>query len=101
MVGGPAPLLILFRPDHDRGGRPEHVPAEAGAHVRRPNLFRLGGVDLEEKTIEKPGDRCEVCGTKLTGVEIQAALESGGPALCSVHADEVVPVADEDDLAEP
>ncbi|HZO77231.1 MAG TPA: hypothetical protein VFB39_04250 [Solirubrobacteraceae bacterium] len=53
-------------------------------------------MDLEEKTIEKPGDRCEVCGTKLTAAEIQAALESGGPALCSVHADEVVPVAEDE-----
>ena len=65
------------------------------------NLFRLIRVDLEEKTIEKPGDRCEVCGTKLTAAEIQTALESGGPALCSVHADEVVPVAeDEADFGE-
>ena len=24
-------------------------------------------------------------------------MESGGPALCTVHADEVVPVGDEDD----
>jgi hypothetical protein len=53
-------------------------------------------MDLEEKTIEKPGDHCEVCGTKLTAAEIQAALESGGPALCSVHADEVVPVAEDE-----
>jgi hypothetical protein len=28
---------------------------------------------------------------------MEAALESGGPALCTVHADEVVPVAEEDD----
>jgi hypothetical protein len=53
-------------------------------------------MDLEEKTIEKPGDRCEVCGTKLTVVEIQAALETGGPALCSVHAEEVVPVTEDE-----
>jgi hypothetical protein len=56
---------------------------------------------LEEKTIERPGDRCEECGAKLTRAEIQAALESGGPALCSIHADEIVPVAeDEEDFAE-
>jgi hypothetical protein len=58
-------------------------------------------MDLEEKTIERPGDRCEVCGAKLTAAEMQAVMESGGPALCSIHADEFVPVAeDEDDFAE-
>jgi hypothetical protein len=55
-------------------------------------------MDLEEKSIESPGDRCEECGAKLTPAELQAAMESGGPALCSIHADEVVPVA-EDELA--
>ena len=65
-------------------------------HARAAHTSRLIPMDLEEKTIEKPGDRCEVCGTKLTAAEIQAALESGGPALCSVHADEVVPVADDE-----
>ena len=68
----------------------------SGAHARPANISRLTAMDLEEKTIEKPGDRCEVCGTKLTAAEIQAALESGGPALCSIHADEVVPVADDE-----
>lgn len=53
-------------------------------------------MDLEEKTIERPGDRCEECGAKLTAREIEAALESGGPALCSVHADEVVPLSEEE-----
>jgi hypothetical protein len=55
-------------------------------------------MDLEEKTIEKTGDRCEECGAKLTAAELQAAMESGGPALCSIHADDVVPVT-EDELA--
>ncbi len=54
-------------------------------------------MDLEEKTIEKPGDRCEECGAKLTRAEIQAAMESGGPALCTIHADEVVPVAEDEE----
>jgi hypothetical protein len=54
-------------------------------------------MDLEEKSIEKLGDRCEECGAKLTKAEIEAALESGGPALCTVHAEDVVPVADETD----
>ena len=54
-------------------------------------------MDLEEKSIEQIGDRCEECGAKLTPAELEAAMESGGPALCTVHADEVVPVSDEDD----
>jgi methionyl-tRNA synthetase len=53
-------------------------------------------MDLEERTIEHPGDRCEECGAKLTPAELQAVMESGGPALCSIHADEVVPVAEEE-----
>jgi hypothetical protein len=53
-------------------------------------------MDLEEKTIERAGDRCEECGAKLTPQEIEAAMESGGPALCSIHADEVVPVTEDD-----
>jgi len=54
-------------------------------------------MDLEEKSHDEIGDRCEECGAKLTQTEIEAALESGGPALCTVHAEEVVPVGDEDD----
>jgi methionyl-tRNA synthetase len=53
-------------------------------------------VDLEEQTLEHVGDRCEECGAKLTPRELQAALESGGPALCTIHADEIVPVAEEE-----
>lgn len=53
-------------------------------------------MDLEEKTIEKPGDHCEVCGAKLTEQELQTVLESGGPALCAIHADEIVPVAEDE-----
>lgn len=54
-------------------------------------------MSLEESSLERIGDRCEECGAKLTRAEMEAALESGGPALCTVHADEVVPVAEEDD----
>jgi hypothetical protein len=50
---------------------------------------------LEERTIEELGDRCEECGAPLTDAEQEAALESGGPALCSVHAAEAS-AADED-----
>jgi hypothetical protein len=48
-------------------------------------------MDLEEKTLEKPGDRCEECGAKLTAAELQAVMESGGPTLCSIHAAEDEP----------
>ncbi len=54
-------------------------------------------MDLEEKSLDQVGDRCEECGAKLTRAEIEAAMESGGPALCTVHADEMVPVGDEDE----
>ena len=54
-------------------------------------------MDLEEKSLDQVGDRCEECGAKLTTAELQTVLESGGPALCSVHAAEDEPglVADE------
>ena len=48
-------------------------------------------MDLEERTLEHLGDRCEECGAKLTPQEIQAAMETGGPALCSIHAAEDEP----------
>jgi hypothetical protein len=62
----------------------------------RTDLARLGAMDLEEKTLEEIGDRCEVCGAKLTPQELEAAMESGGPALCTIHADELVPLGDEE-----
>jgi uncharacterized protein with PIN domain len=52
-------------------------------------------MDLEEKSLDQVGDRCEECGAKLTPREIEAVMESGGPALCSIHADEIVPLDDE------
>jgi len=57
-------------------------------------------MDLEEKTLETVGDRCEECGAKLTERELQQVIESGGPTLCTVHAAEVVPVAEEDVVEE-
>ncbi len=51
-------------------------------------------MDLEEQTIEPVGDRCEECGAKLTEAELEAVLESGGPVLCTVHAEEIVPLDD-------
>lgn len=54
---------------------------------------------LEERTLETLGDRCEVCDAQLTREELQGILEAGGPVLCAVHADELVPVADDDESA--
>lgn len=51
---------------------------------------------LEERTIEELGEHCEVCGARLTEAELEAAFENGGPALCTVHASEVVELPDED-----
>jgi hypothetical protein len=53
-------------------------------------------MDLEEQTLEHAGDRCEECGAKLTPREMEAVLESGGPVLCTIHADEIVPVGDDE-----
>jgi hypothetical protein len=60
-------------------------------------------MDLEEKSLDQVGDRCEECGAKLTTAELQTVLESGGPALCSIHAAEDEPglVADEAGFTEP
>jgi hypothetical protein len=57
-------------------------------------------MDLEERTLETVGDRCQECGAKLTAEEMQAVIESGGPSLCKIHAAEVVPVAEEDPALE-
>lgn len=55
-------------------------------------------MELEEKTLEQVGDRCEECGAKLTQRELQQVLESGGPALCTIHAQEQVALSEEDAL---
>ena len=57
-------------------------------------------MDLEEKTLEKAGDRCEECGAKLTQRELEQVIEAGGPALCAIHAAEVVSVGEDGDLDE-
>ena len=58
-------------------------------------------MDLEERTLEDTLETtCSVCGAPLTQPEIEAARESGGPFLCSVHAAEELPadsVADDSD----
>jgi len=57
-------------------------------------------MDLEERSGVDPviERTCAECGTKLTDAEIRASLDTGGPFLCTVHANEEVAV-DED--AEP
>ncbi len=55
-------------------------------------------MDLEEHTLEKTGDRCEVCGVKLTAQELRSAMENGGPALCTIHATEAEPALEADEL---
>ncbi len=55
-------------------------------------------MDLEEHTLESVAERCEECGAKLTGREIELALERGGPSLCAIHAADVTPLGDEDPI---
>jgi hypothetical protein len=62
--------------------------------------IRLGLMDLEEHTLETVGEHCEECGAKLTEAELKTAMESGGPALCTVHAMEATPL-DPEALDEP
>ena len=54
-------------------------------------------MDLEvSEGTEQVAPRCEECGATLTPAELQTALESGGPALCSVHAAEAEALPDDD-----
>jgi hypothetical protein len=57
-------------------------------------------MELEPRTLEHASDRCEECGAKLTPREQELVLERGGPALCSIHAAEVVPVGEDADEEE-
>jgi hypothetical protein len=57
-------------------------------------------MDLEERTLETVGEHCEECGAKLTEAELKTAMETGGPALCTVHAIETTAL-DPDPLDEP
>jgi hypothetical protein len=57
---------------------------------------------LEEHTLPESFEgRCEVCGAELTQLEIEAAREENGPFLCSVHAAEELPAADDEPPGEP
>jgi hypothetical protein len=51
---------------------------------------------LEEHSLEPAIERtCAECGAKLTEAEIKDSLEANGPYLCTVHAQEQVPIDDE------
>jgi hypothetical protein len=52
-------------------------------------------MDLEERSLERVGERCEECGARLTKAELQAVLESGGPSLCAIHAAENAPLGED------
>ena len=54
-------------------------------------------MDLEERVGVDPviERRCAECGTTLTEQEIKASLDTGGPFLCTIHANEEVAL-DED-----
>jgi hypothetical protein len=54
-------------------------------------------MDLEEHSLDPVIERtCAECGTKLTQQEIQASLDSGGPYMCTIHAQEQVPIDEEE-----
>ena len=56
---------------------------------------------LEEHTLEPAIERnCVECGARLTEREIQDSLDAGGPYLCTVHAQEQVPIDEEPDALE-
>jgi hypothetical protein len=53
---------------------------------------------LEEHSLDPVIERtCAECGARLTAEEIEAAVDAGGPFLCSIHAAEQVPLEDEDE----
>jgi hypothetical protein len=54
-------------------------------------------MDLEEHSGVDPviERTCAECGTKLTEQEIRASLDTGGPFLCTVHANEEVDLGED------
>ena len=56
-------------------------------------------MDLEEHEGVDPviERKCAECGTALTEEEIKASLETDGPFLCTVHANEEVSLAEDVD----
>ena len=55
--------------------------------------MRLEEQEGVEPVIERT---CAECGTPLTAAEIEASLETGGAYLCTVHAQEQVPLDEEE-----
>ena len=51
--------------------------------------------------METGGERCEECGAQLTERELELVLESGGPVLCTIHAQERLDDAVEAEAEEP
>jgi hypothetical protein len=78
----------------------EHQPTDMWRLAYTDRAPRIECMDLEERTLETVGEYCEECGAKLTEAELKTAMESGGPALCTVHAAETTPL-DPDALDEP
>jgi hypothetical protein len=66
--------------------------ADVGGVADRCPPPRIRRMDLEERTLETVGEHCEECGARLTDAELKTAMESGGPALCTVHAAEATPL---------
>ena len=59
-------------------------------------------MDLEPHSVDPVIERtCAECGATLTEEEIRASLEAGEVYLCSVHAAEQVPLAEEEEAEEP
>ena len=57
--------------------------------------------DPEEHSLDPVIERtCAECGASLTEEEIKASLDGGETYLCSVHAAEQVPLAEEDQVEE-
>ena len=54
-------------------------------------------MDLEEREGVDPviERKCAECGATLTEQEIRAALDTGGPYLCTVHANEEVALGED------
>ena len=57
----------------------------------------MSGLEESEGVDPVIEQHCAQCGAKLTDAEVRAALESGGPYLCQVHALENVPLEDENE----
>jgi hypothetical protein len=59
-------------------------------------------MDLEPRSVDPVIERtCAECGAALTEEEIRASLDAGETYLCSVHAAEQVPLAEEDQVDGP